>query len=174
MLPFLASPLLRPLLAGVAILAILGGAWFKGWEARGHHDKAAEAAREARAALVVRAAQRASAALSEASRADLDRTQAENHTRTITLIRKVPIYVTAKDDADCRVPDGLVRLHDAAALGLPDVPAGASESKQSARVALSDLTGTVVGNYGQALDWRAEALTWRAWYAAQAKAWPVK
>jgi hypothetical protein len=159
-------------LAGIALAlvgAVLAGAWFKGWEARGQHDKRAEAAQLAKAVQAARDSERASAAVSEAARADLAKTQDANQTRTITLIRKIPVYVSSKDDADCRVPDGAVRLHDAAALGLPDVPASASGSGQTARVPLSDFVGAVVGNYGQALDWRAEALTWRQWYEKESR-----
>ncbi len=36
---------------------------------------------------------------------------------TVTQIEKVPVYVTAKDDAACVLPDGFVLLHDAAAAG---------------------------------------------------------
>ena len=132
--------------------------------------KAADAAALLQAQTHAKAVESASAQVSASLRAQLEDSQGRIQTRTRTLIQKVPLYVTAKDDADCRVPDGAVRLHDAAALGLPDVAGGSGQHEQAPRVALSDLTRTVVANYGIAYDWRAEALTWRDWYAAQAKA----
>lgn len=38
-------------------------------------------------------------------------------------------------------------------------------------VDLSDVLETDVWNYGAAYQWRAEALTWRAWYRDQKAAW---
>lgn len=40
-----------------------------------------------------------------------------------TIIQRVPVYVTPDDDARCAVPDGFIRLHDAAA-GAEDLGAG--------------------------------------------------
>lgn len=34
-----------------------------------------------------------------------------------TIIKEVPVYVTADDDARCAVPAGFIRLHNAAATG---------------------------------------------------------
>lgn len=36
-----------------------------------------------------------------------------------TLIREVPVHVPAESNAGCAIPAGFVRLHDAAAVGLP-------------------------------------------------------
>jgi len=40
-----------------------------------------------------------------------------------TIIQRVPVYVTPDDDARCAVPDGFIRLHDAAARA-EDIGAG--------------------------------------------------
>ncbi|ASN72214.1 hypothetical protein 3S15_28 [uncultured Caudovirales phage] len=40
-----------------------------------------------------------------------------------TIIQRVPVYVTPDDDARCAVPDGFIRLHDAAARAV-DIGAG--------------------------------------------------
>jgi hypothetical protein len=90
-------------------------------------------------------------------------------TVTRTLVQKVPVYVPAAADSKCVVPVGFVQLHDLAATGVPGPAGGPVEAASG--VQLSTVLGTVVGNYGIAQDWRAEALGWRAWYADQKAAW---
>lgn len=66
-------------------------------------------------------------------------------------IREVPAHVTPQADARCTVPVGAVRLHDAAARGVPveAIPAAAGQSDDAASgVALSGLLSAVVANYG--------------------------
>lgn len=167
---FFRSPLGHYLGLGLALLAAVGAIYVSGVNHQRQADKAREAAQLVEAQKRVAKVEAASAQASASLRAQLEDSQGRIQTRTRTLIQKVPLYVTAKDDADCRVPDGVVQLHDAAALGLPDVAGSAGQHEQAPRVALSDLTRTVVANYGIAYDWRAEALTWRDWYAAMDKA----
>jgi hypothetical protein len=69
---------------------------------------------------------------------------------TKTIIKKVPVYVTKQDDANCPIPDGFVRLHDEAT-GNPsvpntDTPGGTDGTSES--IVLSEIGRTVVGNYG--------------------------
>lgn len=75
-----------------------------------------------------------------------------NH--TITLIRKVPVYVTPAQDADVHcITWGLVRLHDAAALGADPaglVPPAGQPDDACAPVKASDLASAIVVNYGVA------------------------
>lgn len=69
--------------------------------------------------------------------------------RGATLIKEVPVYVSAKADAACVVPVGFVRLHDAGATGTePAAPdsTGAADAAPSG-VALSTVAATNVGNY---------------------------
>lgn len=67
--------------------------------------------------------------------------------RGATIVKEVPVYVSAAADRACAVPAGFVRLHDAAALGLqPPGGAGAADEAASG-VALSAVAGTVAGNY---------------------------
>lgn len=64
-----------------------------------------------------------------------------------TIIKQVPVYVSAEADRACTVPAGFVRLHDAAAASLPAPdPAGAADARP-AGVALSTVAATVAGNY---------------------------
>ncbi|VVE41375.1 hypothetical protein PCO31111_04190 [Pandoraea communis] len=63
-----------------------------------------------------------------------------------TIIKKVPVYVTAEADAACTVPAGFVRLHDAAAANAtPDDPSD-TDARPSG-VALSAVAETVADNY---------------------------
>jgi hypothetical protein len=97
---------------------------------------------------------------------------AQDRVRVVTqiLIQKVPVYVTAQADSQCTVPNGFVRLHDAAAAGR-DVPAlsqGPGESADDpSGVALSSVAGVVADNYGTCNSLRAELTGWQQWYAGQ-------
>lgn len=64
-----------------------------------------------------------------------------------TIIKEIPVYVTAEADRACAVPAGFVRVHDAAATGVPPPgPAGAADAAP-AGIALSAVAGTVAENY---------------------------
>lgn len=74
-------------------------------------------------------------------------------TRTQTIVKEVPANVTPVQDARTCVSYGLVRLHDAAALGVDPgtlpLPAGKSPDDCTSLKA-SDLATGIVGNYGVA------------------------
>lgn len=124
---------------------------------------------KARVAQAVAKREDAAKTIASGISAKTDVARVEIQWRTKTLIEKVPTYVPAAADADCRVPVGFVRLHDAAAAGLP-TPAGGPEPAASG-VQLSAVAATVIGNYGIAYGWREEALAWRDWYVAEKAAW---
>jgi hypothetical protein len=136
--------LLRQILLGVALLAALGAyVWFTGQRI----DRAEARATTAEASA---SAARADLAASKASEHIVTRYVDRVHTIYVhgaTLTQKVPVYVTAHDDAQCTVSLGFVRLHDAAAASaaLPDT-AGSSDARPS-DLALSAVASTVVGNY---------------------------
>jgi hypothetical protein len=71
---------------------------------------------------------------------------------TQTLIMEVPKYVTVKYTEKCgNLPLGFVRLHDAAASGLPPVPDPAGQSNDAASsVDLARAGSVVATNYGNA------------------------
>lgn len=78
--------------------------------------------------------------------------------RAQTIVKKVPVYVTAKADAACLVPAGFVRVHDAAVQGV-DLPASAGTTADTpSGVALSAVASTVASNYGICRE-TAERLT---------------
>ncbi|MFD0726961.1 hypothetical protein [Lysobacter brunescens] len=65
-----------------------------------------------------------------------------------TIVKEVPRYVTVEDDRACAIRDGFVRLHDAAAQGVPPAQAGTGAADASApAVALSTVAETVADNY---------------------------
>lgn len=89
-----------------------------------------------------------------------------------TLIRKVPVYVTAHDDAACTIPLGFVRLHDAAATGtaLPN-SAGAADAQPSG-LALSAVAGSVVDNYTTCRGVANQLTSLQEWVRANSDAAP--
>lgn len=172
-LAFLRSPVGRSLLIGLAVFALVLGLYAAGRHDGTRAEQRAEAARAAAAAKAVARREVRAQTITDQAAGALTKTRVEIQYRTRTLIQEVPIYVTPQADRDCTVPVGFVRLHDAAASGDPPGlpgPAGGPVDAASG-VALSAVAETVVANYGAAFDWRAEALTWRAWYAAQKAAW---
>lgn len=115
------------------------------------------------------------ATISVQAKADLADQKVKIETRTRTLIQKVPVYVDAKSDAACTIGTGFVSVFNAAARGeteLPRPPGGSGGSPSG--VPLSAVLATTVEDFGAAYDWRAEALTWRAWYQREAAAWASK
>lgn len=70
-------------------------------------------------------------------------------TNTVYLTKEIPDAIPAVADAACVVPVGFVRLHDAAASGLPSVPSPAGLPDESpSGVQLSAVEQTVIANYG--------------------------
>lgn len=170
---FLKSPLGRYLMIGLACLAailLLRHHWVGVGAAQ---ERAAEAYRLAAAVKKVAKREVVANAITDKAKTGLATERVRIQTVTRTLIQKVPVYVTPAADDRCVIPTGFVRLHDAAASGgasgLPGTAGGPLDAPSG--VELSAVGATVVANYGSALDWRAEALTWRAWYAQQKAAW---
>lgn len=77
---------------------------------------------------------------------------------TKTIIKEVPIYVTPEDDANCVVPDGFVRLHDAAVQGRSVASTPGATDAAPSDTQLSEVAITVVENYGVCRE-TAEQLT---------------
>lgn len=153
------------LIAAAALVAIY---------ARGRSDGSAgekkrEATRMAAAEKEVLKREHNAALLAEDAARSLLAEHVKVVTRTQTLIRKVPVYVSKASDDRCIVPRGFVLLHDAAAsggeAGVSSAAGGPLEAASG--IPLSAVLETVVGNYGTAYDWKAETLTWRHWYATE-------
>ena len=105
--------------------------------------------------------------------------QAQRIIQTVirTITREVPIYVTAATDTHYPVPWGLVRLHDAGALGvdpasLPN-PSGAADDTPST-VTDGNLAATLTTNYGICRSTTQQLTDLQAWVRSQAEANPHK
>lgn len=177
LLAFVRSPAGRRILlilAAVALLVILLITMRHHWVGLGvAQERAAEAQRLAAAVKKVAKREVVASSITDKAKTGLATEQVRIQTVTRTLIKEVPVYVTPAADDRCVVPLGFVRLHDAAASGgasgLPRAAGGPLDAPSG--VQLSAVSATVVSNYGVAHDWRAEALTWRSWYAEQKAAW---
>jgi hypothetical protein len=69
------------------------------------------------------------------------------HERGDTIVKEVPIYVTANADAACVVPAGFVQLHDTAASGSPTAGPAGNPDAPAAATSLSAVAETVASNY---------------------------
>lgn len=98
----------------------------------------------------------------------------EIQTRTVEIVKEVPVYVTVEADRRCDITDGFVRLHDAAATGHDPIPYSAGQSPDaSGGVEASAVAATVAQNYGQCLVWKTQVEGWQRWYAEQRSLWPT-
>ncbi|WP_374576127.1 hypothetical protein [Phenylobacterium sp.] len=87
------------------------------------------------------------------------------------LHREIPKHVPPEAVARCDVPAGFVRLHDAAAQGVPAVPdaAGLPDAAASG-VGLDTVAAAVVGNYEACNAVRVQLSALQDWVRAQAGA----
>lgn len=87
---------------------------------------------------------------------------------TNTIVKEVPVYVTKIADRKCVIPRGFVRLHDAAATGVPPVPDPApGADDQPAGTDLAAVGTTVATNYGKYAALRQQFLDLKTWVTAQ-------
>jgi hypothetical protein len=107
---FFRSPMGRYLLIALAVIVLLFTVRQCGVSAGVTQERARDAALEKSAKANVAKHEVKAAAISTTAKADLVKTQTVIQTRTITLLKEVPTYVTAKDDAACTVPPGFVGL----------------------------------------------------------------
>ena len=165
--------------AGIAvILGLSGVSGLAGWKLRDadyqRHLKA-----DARAALTASEGAREIEGKNEATATDVGHQVEEAKTEiqivTRTLIKEIPIHVTAQADAHCVVPLGFVRLHDAAATGGPAPSYASGESPdQASGTDLSGVAATVTDNYGYTRELETQVNGWIDWYERVKADWPVK
>jgi len=135
---------------GVAAALLVGVLLFGlGWMARGDHVQAQAAEKQnARLAEAFAQGQELGVVRDKVVTKYVNRIQVIEK-KGATLIKEVPVYVSAKADAACTVNAGFVRVHDYAAaeqpLPAPD-PAGDADAAPSG-IALSTVAETVAGNY---------------------------
>jgi len=91
--------------------------------------------------------------------------------RGATIIKEVPVYVTAQADADCLINTGFVRLHDAAASDTASLSPGPADAAPSG-VALSTVATTVADNYQRCHENAAQLIALQQWTMAMGAAGP--
>lgn len=169
---FLGSVFGPYVVAGAVGVLALSGVYALGRHHGVQAEKFAEARRQEKARLLIAKREATAEKIAAGVSADIGAEKVRVQTVIKTLIEEVPVYVTPAADAQCVVPSGFVRLHDAAASGVPAAAGGPVDAASG--VPLSAVASTVAENYGIAYEWRAEALGWRTWYAEQKAAWDRK
>lgn len=89
---------------------------------------------------------------------------------TRTIVKEVPVYVTAKADASCPLTRGFVRVHDAAASGVDvsSIPLAAGQSNDDpVGIGPSAAIGTVAQNYGTCREIREQLISLQEWIETQ-------
>lgn len=171
----------RWVVAGVAVMAVLGGLWGFGHARYSAGFKAGQAKYEAEfkvayAKAVKEEMKRAAEAgrISVRHRDALAKTNTNTKAQFRTLREKVKVYVPAQADAGCTIPAGFVSLYNEAVSsgGKTKVPrpAGGPVGAPSG-VQLSDHLSTDLDNLELGHLFRNEAATWRSWYQDQKTAW---
>ena len=86
-----------------------------------------------------------------------------------TIVKLVPKYITTEDNAACVIPNNFVGLHDKAANQdeLPDPAQGLNGGASD--ITLTQVTETVVGNYGICHQYKEQIKGLQAWIRAQQK-----
>lgn len=86
-----------------------------------------------------------------------------------TIIKEVPVYVTAKSDNQCVIPTGFVLIHNTAASN-GDLPRTTGDTNEKASgVALSTVAETVTVNYKQYHETIQQLLALQEWVKQQQK-----
>lgn len=161
----------------VTLLAITMSV-FVGWKVR-DYDFQKHLKADAEAALDASEAAREVEGKNEEISQDVGREVEEAKTQiqyvTRTLIKEVPIHVTAESDNRCVVPLGAVRVLDAAATGNPTISYAPGESAdQASGVELSGVVSNVTDNYGYTRELEAQVIGWQDWYERVRKDWPTQ
>lgn len=95
-------------------------------------------------------------------------TRVQTRIRTIEkrgndIVREVPVYVTQESDRRYLLPDGFVRVHDAAARNEAPGPAAVTDADPSG-IALSASAALIGGSYTEYHACRAQVIEWNAFY----------
>jgi hypothetical protein len=137
--------------------------------------KAKDAAALRAAVAHVKAVTAAQVAATKAAGAAETIAQTKISTAYHTLKQEVATYVPPYADADCPIPNGAVRVFDAAAGGVPSLPDAAAQSDAApSGVALSTVIATTVDNDAVATANAEQLSALQAWIRAQDAAWNVQ
>ncbi len=140
------------------------------WKAGADATDAARA--ETREVIRVVYRERAQADVTSAVETKATETQVQIRTVTQTIVKEVPVYVPAEADARFALPVGLVRVHDAAAAGIPlSEPAGepddAAWTLEPSGIPPSRLATVIAENYGVCLGDAARFSALQDWVRQQ-------
>lgn len=149
--------------------------WFAVLYAMSAHRQAASA-EQARAAAEQRADTaewQASAARTDVKRITtyVDRIRVI-HDTTTAIQQDIPRYVTPDDDRLYPLPVGFVRVHDAAAAGVPLLAGPGDTDAARSPVAASVALDVIVGNYGTCRETAAQLTALQDWVQSREAATP--
>jgi hypothetical protein len=148
-------------LAALLVVACGVAWWF-------HHEQADTSAQ----LVTAQAAAIASDFEASAARADVTRVTVYVdrvrviHDATMTLQQEIPRYVTPDTDRAYPLPVGFVRVHDAAAAGVPLLPSAGDSDAAASGVAASTALGVIAGNYGACHEAAAQLTALQDWVKA--------
>lgn len=85
------------------------------------------------------------------------------HDTTHVLQREIPSYVTPATDRAFPLPVGFVRLHDAAASGVSELPAAGPADATASDITPSTAAGIITDNYGTCHETAAQLSALQDW-----------
>lgn len=170
---------------GIAIL-IVAAVWYSGQ--RGYNnavadDKVQQQIAQKEREIEFQAAVAAAAQIVALRQAELDKgaiaaadlagfLRGKSQANTLTLTKEVTKYVTTQTDASFLLPCGLIRLHDASAIGIDaanlDNPSGLADDA-ACPVKTSDFAQIIIDNYGIDHDKDAQIIGLQALVVQYAK-----
>lgn len=159
------------LTAAVCLSIGFSSGWtVRAWKAGADDTDAARAETKVVERIVYR--ERAQADVTAAVETKAAEAQVQIRTVTQTIIKEVPVYVPAEADARFALPVGLVRVHDAAAAGVPisepsRQPDDAAWALEPSDVPASRLAATIAENYGTCLSDAARFMALQDWVRQQ-------
>tara|TARA_R110000868_G_scaffold26471_6_gene101832 strand:- start:108 stop:635 length:528 start_codon:yes stop_codon:yes gene_type:complete len=170
MISALTGPLLKLAAGIIAVLAVYLYAHHTGYNSGVEHQQSLQLVAVQKATEAAQAEQRARDDITLAAAVAAAKSHIQIETVTRTIIREVPKYVTVETDAKFPLPCGFIRLHDASASGSSpsSIPLAPGELDGSAcPVTASEAASIIADNYGTALAWRSQLISWQAWAKQQ-------
>lgn len=153
------------LVLGLGLCLGSGSTWWLRDQMAAHAQLAAARAETKQVKGVLVQERKADAASQALGQAAAER-QVEIQYVTRTQIKEVPTYVTVQTDARFPVPVGLVRVHDAGALGVgvSEIPAPAGKSDgDPSDITASQFGAAVTDNYGACRQSRQQLIDLQTW-----------
>jgi len=92
--------------------------------------------------------------------------EAERKKNAKIITKRVVEYVQSPDAGQCVMPDGWVRIHDAAAAGVPkDTETASSSNENASAFTDADAIATIASNYDTCNEIRQQLTALQAWAA---------